>query len=392
MKRYWMKGFWMKRRLPLPRPHTMRFRAAIGVLALTALAPAQGPAPDDVKGDDRYRFGATVNLVTIPVTVTTPDHRYVANLDKDNFRVFDNDKEQKIIGFDVSNLPLSIVFCFETSGRVEGLMPQIKKAGRVYTDLLVGEDGEAAVISYNSRLDVLQDFTRDSDKVIDAIKKMKVGSDATRTSDAVFEAIRMLRTRPDNHRKIIVLIAETRDNGSEVHLGESLRTAELANIMIYGLKLHTSLAKLKQPAQPQRQSAIPPGVAGRPMPPGVVSTPNTVAQSSVEVVNVLPYIIEAVRGVKNLIFSDPLQLLTEGTGGRQLAPLTESGLQDSLIQIGEELRSQYLVSYRPNNLDQGGYHEIRVELNIEGLKARTRTGYWLGPIPKENDASQSPNP
>jgi VWFA-related protein len=373
----------MKRALQFRRPNNVRVRVLTLLAALPALLLAQGPSADPVDPkDDRYRFGATVNVVTIPVTVTGPDKRLVAGLEKDQFRVFDNDKEQRILGFDVSFLPLSLVICVESSGRVEGLLPQVKKAGRVYTDLLLGEEGEAAVISYNSKVDVVQEFTRDSDRLVDAIKKIKVGSDATRTSDAVFEAIRMLRSRPDNRRKVILVIGETRDNGSEVHLGETLRTAELANITVYGVRLSTAKAKITQPAQ-TRRDPFPPGVSARPTAPGVVSTPTTQAQSHVEVVNALPFIIEAVRGVKNFIFNDPLQLLTEGTGGKQMASFTEGGLEDAVINIGQELRSQYLVSYRPNNLDVGGYHQIRVEVTMDGLKTRTRPGYWLGPIPKE---------
>ncbi len=359
----------------------VRVRGATLVLALLLPAlRAQSPPPDpkDPK-DDRYRFGATVELVTIPVTVLGPNGQYVAGLEKEDFRVFDNDKEQRITGFDVSFLPISLVLCIESSGRVENLLPGIKKTGIVYSNLLLGEQGEAAVISFDSKVEVIQEFTKDPDKLIAAIKKIKVGSDATRTSDAVFEAIRMLRSRPDNHRKVVVTVSENRDNGSEVHLGETMRTAQLSNISIYSIRLSTTKTKLTQPAQVRRDT-LPP--SARPTAPGVVATPNTQAQSHVEVVNALPYIIEAVRGVKNLILNDPLQALTESTGGKQLAPLTESGMEDSVARIGEELRSQYLISYRPSNLAEGGFHRIRVEVALDGVKARYRPGYWLGPIPK----------
>ncbi|MBI3696036.1 MAG: VWA domain-containing protein [Acidobacteria bacterium] len=379
----------MKRPPSFRRPTIVRVCGRIlPLLSLVLLAAAFGqdsqpPKPKtSISAGDQYQFGAGIELVTAPVTVTGPDKRYVAGLEKDQFRVYDNDREQKIIGFDVSFLPISLVLCIETSGRIEGMMPQIKKTGILYTDLVLGERGEMAVITFDSKVNVVQEFTGDSARLIEVIKKIKPGSDATRTSDAVWEAIRMLRPRPDSHRKVIVVVSETRDNGSEVHLGETLRTAQLANIMIYGIRLSTTKGKLTQPAQAKRDP-FPPGVSARPMPPGVVSTPNTQAQSRVEVVNALPYIIEAIRGVKNLIFNDPLQLLTEGSGGKQLSPLTEGGMQDSVIQIGEELRSQYLLSYRPNNLDKGGFHEIKVEVTVDGLKVRTRPGYWLGPVTKE---------
>ncbi len=370
-------------------------RGATLGLALLLLAPAWGqvnvsqssPAPSSK--EDPFRFGATLNLVTAPVTVTGPDKRYVSGLEKEQFQIFDNDKEQKILGFDVSFLPISLVLCIESSGRIEGLMPNIRKTGILYSDLVLGEQGEAAVISYDSRVQVLQDFTKYPDKLIAAVKKIKPGSDATRTSDAVSQAIRMLRSRPQNHRKVIVIVGETRDNGSEVHLGESLRDAQLANIIVYAIRLSTAKAKLTHAAEPGRDP-FPPGVTTRPMPPGVPSTPTTQAQSHIEVVNALPYIVEAVRGVKNLLFNDPLQLLTEGTGGKQLAALTEGGMEQSVTTIGEELRSQYLLSYRPNNLDVGGFHTIRVEVNVDGLKVRTRPGYWLGPVPKEVSNNADP--
>jgi VWFA-related protein len=376
----------MKRAPRRTRPNFVRVSAFVLLLSLLAPAWCQDPSAED-KGlpDDQYRFGTTLNLVTAPVTVTGPDKRYVAGLVKEQFRVFDNEKEQKILGFDVSFLPISLVICIESSARIEGLLPSIRKTGILYSDLVLGEQGEAAVISFDSRVEVLQEFTKDPDKLKAAISKVKAGSDATRMSDAVWQAIRMLRTRPDNHRKVIVIVSENRENGSEVHLGESLRDAQLSNIMIYGIRLSTVKGRVTRPAETKR-SPFPPGISPMPMPPGAVSTPNTQAQSNVEVFNAIPLIIEAVRGVKNLIFNDPLQLLTEGTGGKQLAPLTTPALEDSVSNIGEELRSQYLLTYRPNNLDQGGFHNIRVEVALQGLKVRTRPGYWLGPVPKEASA------
>ena len=150
--------------------------------------------------------------------------------------------------------------------------------------------------------------------------------------------------------------------------------------MFYCVQLSTVKGRLTRTTEPRRDP-FPPGVSVRPTAPGTVSTPTSDAQSHVQATpNVIPMVIEAVRGVKNLLFNDPLQLLTEGTGGKRFSGLTQQGMEDSINHIGEELRSQYLLSYRPNNLQQGGFHEIRVEVTIDGLKTRTRPGYWLGPV------------
>ena len=365
----------------------MRFLTCVfaGLAALTLLAPLGGQnRPTEQAKDDLYPFRTQVNVVTAPVTVTGPDGRLVPNLEKQHFRVFDNDDEQVITGFDVSYLPLSMVLCVETSGRIEGLLPQIKKSGILYTELVLGESGgEAALITFDSNVNIIQEFSTDHDKLTNSLKKIKPGSDATRTADAVWRAIRLLRARPDNRRKVIVLVSESRESGSETSLGEALRDAQLQNVLIYSIRLSTAKAKLTQPAQVARDP-FPPGVSARPLPGGVISTPTSQVQARVEVVNALPYIIEAVRGVKNLIFNDPAQLLTEGTGGRMQAPVTGGGMEESISRIGEELRTQYLVSYRPNNLAKGGFHQIKVEVAFDGLKVRTRPGYWLGPVPIQN--------
>ncbi|MBI3665095.1 MAG: VWA domain-containing protein [Acidobacteria bacterium] len=325
--------------LPYPRrPKSVSVSRAALFMFLLAVAQAQTQAPPSSRSKEapEHRFGTTTSLVTAPVTVLGPDNKYVPGLKKEDFKVFDNDQEQEIAGFDVSFLPISLVLCIQSSGRIEGLLSQIQKTGNLYPYLVLGEQGEAAVISFDSRVDVRQEFTKDPDKIIDAVKKIKAGSDATRMSDAVWRAIRLLRTRPENHRKVIIIVSETRDNGSETNLGEVMRDAQLSDIIIYGIRLSTLKGKATQPAQPKRD-VFPPGVAARPTAPGVVSTPTSQAQSHVEVVNAIQFIIEAVRGVKNLLFNDPLQLLTDGTGGKMLAPLTTSSLEESVGKIGEEL-------------------------------------------------------
>jgi len=358
------------------RRNNMRLWLAV-VLGLSLWAQ---DSKDTKDAKDQYRFGTTVNVVHAPVTVLGPDDRYVDGLEKQHFRVFDNNKEQEIVGFDVSFLPISMVLCVESSARVEALLPQIKKTAILYSELLVGEQGEAAVIQFDHRVEVLQEFTKDSDQFKAALQKIRVGSDATRMADAAWRAIRLLRSRPDGNRKVIVMVSESRENGSETDLSESLRDAQLNNILIYSIQLSTVKARVLRTPE-ARRDPFPPGVSARPTAPGTISTPTTQAQSRVQVTpNVIPMVIEAVRGVKNLLFNDPLQLLTEGTGGRRVLSLTQGGMEEAISRIGEELRSQYLLTYRPNNLQQGGFHEIRVDMTIDGVKVRTRPGYWLGPV------------
>ena len=354
------------------------------------------PAPGDspiLTVEDQPTFRSTVDVVTVPVTVRGPKGDYVTALEKFDFKVFDNGKEQTIESFEVSFLPISMVICIQSSARVEKILPDVKKTAVLFTDMVLGEFGEAAIMAFDNRLRLMEDFTNDTEKIDKALKRITLGSAAVRLADAVYDAVRLLRRRPPNHRKIIVIISESQNNGSETSMGNALRWAQLENIMVYPVRLSTLSARILRGQQPKR-SPFPPGVNVRPSAPGQVGTPTTIQQSGYDVTgNVIPIVIDLVRGVKNLIFNNPLELLAEGTGGADYSPRTEDGLQESIIQIGEDVRSQYLLTYRPNNLNERGiFHRVRVEVAYNGLKVRNRVGYFHAPEARPDSAPAEGRP
>jgi VWFA-related protein len=350
----------------------------------TEAAPKAGTENEEVLTVEQApSFYSGVEVVAVPVTVTGPNGEYVSGLEMSDFHIFDNDVEQKIDSFEVAFLPISMVVCVQSSARVEGLLPDIKKTAVLFTDLVLGEFGQAAVISFDNRVRLLQDFTSKTDDIDKALKSITVGSEAVRLSDALYDAVRMLNRRPANNRKIIVAVSESQNNGSEIGLGEVLRTAQLNDIMFYAVRLSSLSARLFREPE-EKQSPFPPGIQSRPIAPGGVATPTTMQQSYgyQATPNVIPIIIDLVRGVKNLIFNNPLELMAKGTGGLDYSPRTEDGLQESIAKIGEDIRSQYLLSYRPNNRNEGGiFHHIRVETPYEQLTVRARPGYLYAPAP-----------
>ena len=366
-------------------------RPPIWLLTMLVLSVAALPAQDEgdlfdpetlFESDQPAIFLEDIEEVTVPLTVRSRKDEYIHDMIQEDFTIFDNDVEQKIVGFDVSFLPISMVICVQTSDRVEGILGDIRKSAYLFTELVLGANGEAAILTFDSRVKLMQDFTNDTKKIDKALKTMRIGTSAVAMADVTYSAIRMLLKRPENHRKIIVLISESQNNGSRIGLGESLRTAQLYNIGIYAVRLSTLSARLRRKPE-VRPPNIPAGVVVRPTMPGTPSTPTAQQQSSYTVTpNMIPIIIDLVRGVKNLIFDNPLEILADGTGGRDFSPRTSKGVQDSIIRIGEDIRSEYRLSYRPNNLNERGiYHRIRVEVPYEKLRVRHRVGYFHGPNP-----------
>lgn len=360
--------------------------ALLALLAWTPLVAQEGGDLFDpetlFESDQPAIFLEKIDEVTVPLTVRSPQGTYIHDMIQEDFTIYDNDVQQSITGFDVSFLPISMVICVQTSDRVEGILGDIRKTAYLFTELVLGEHGEAAVLTFDSRIKLLEDFTNDTKKIDKALKTMRIGTSAVALADAMYSAIRLLLKRPENHRKIIVVISESQNNGSRIGLGESLRTAQLYNMTIYPIRLSTLSARLRRKPE-HRPSHIPAGVVVRPTMPGTAATPTAQQQSSYSITpNMIPIIIDLVRGVKNLIFDNPLEVLARGTGGRDFSPRTTSGVQESILRIGEDIRSQYRLSYQPNNLNERGiYHRIRVEIPYEKLRLRHRVGYFHGPTP-----------
>ncbi|MEX2262176.1 MAG: VWA domain-containing protein [Bryobacteraceae bacterium] len=323
-------------------------------------------------------FRTTVSVVTAPVTVLDSDGNYVSDLQPHDFRLFDNRKEQNI-KVDVHFQPISLVIAVQASAAVEEVLPQVRKIGSLIEPMVVGERGEASVVAFDGRVRVLQEFTADFDKISAALKKLTPGSGSSRLIDGVTQGIRMLRSRPTDHRRVLLLISETRDRSSEGRVREALIDAQLANVTVYTVNVSRFLTTLTaKPGWPRPDPQLP---AARPMPPGVAPTPHTAGQVATKegqsAANFVPLMVELYKDVKAIFIDNPVEVFTRGTGGREYSFMRQKALEEAISNIGEELHSQYLLTYTPNNKEEGGFHEIKVTVARRVGEVRTRPGYWV---------------
>jgi VWFA-related protein len=338
---------------------------------------SQGPAqPGQVQpGDDTPVFRSNVRAVIAPVTVTDHDGRYINSLTTLDFQLYDNKKLQKITE-DQATHPISLVVAVEASAEVEKIIPQVQKIGTLLSSLLVGDSGEVAVLSFDHRIQTLTGFTSDPDQINAAMKKLKPGSTSFRLNDAAMQAMNLLRNRPPSRKRILQLITESRDYGSEIHVRDVLTAAEFANVVVYSVDMSHLLAALTSTAQPPRPNPIPPEAIH--LPAGQTGTETTVAQNNMG--DWTPALKEIFIAAKAIFIPNPLEVYTKYTGGREHSFTSQKGLERAIADIGEELHSQYLLTYSPNNQDEGGFHEIEVRILKPGLKVRTRNGYWLARV------------
>ncbi len=318
-----------------------------------------------------------VELVTAPVVVRDENGEMVVNLDQSSFRLFDNGVEQKIDHFDMGGDPLSVVLVVETSSRVKVMLPAIQKAGIVFTQTVMGEGGEGALVSFGSEVQRLVPFTKDAARIEKAIGKLDDSGGLTRLYDALSEGVRMLHDRPLERRRVIVAVTEASDMGSEARLGAVLREAQLENVTIYTIGLSTLAAGLRTPPNPDRPiSATPPGTFGMPPRPGQPQSPTTPGGMD-SGGDLLALGIWAVKNAANVAHARALAVATTATGGDHIPTFKDRSIEEALSRVGGELHAEYTLSYHPTGVALAGYHDIKIEVDRTKVKVRTRPGYFL---------------
>lgn len=374
---------------PKPAPGTLaqpgtlaKDRVAPGTLATT---PAQTPIEQDPGAVDQTGapiFRGTIINIVAPVTVTDQNGQIMNNIQPSWFHLFDNGVEQDI-HVDDETPPISLVVAIEASYRDDVILKQIRKIGSLLEPLITGTNGDAAVIEFDHRIQTLQDFTNDPDKLKAAVAKVSSGSSSSRMKDAVDEAVIMLRRhdRYGKRRRVILLISEQRDNGSVANGRQTLIALQLANVSVYAVDINQIARRLTEKPEPPRPDPLPPEAYNYPM---GANTPDRVNQitgrgNSIEII---PGLMEIYTDAKAIFKRNPVEVFTQGTGGRKYSFLKEHGLEDAIADIGNEIHSQYLLSYnpKPETKLQGGFHQLQVTVDYPRARAKTKPGYWLAPV------------
>jgi VWFA-related protein len=318
-----------------------------------------------------------VDLITTPVVVQDSRGELVLDLVQPDFRVFDNGLEQSIEQLEVGGAPLSLALLFETSSRVEALLPALQRTGILFTQTVLGETGEAAVIGFHDQVSTLLDFTNKHEEIERAITRLARGTSGTRLYDALARAVSLLRERPSTRRRAIIVLAEAMDTGSDEKMGDILREAQLANITIHTIGLSSTAAEFRGPQRETPSiSATPPGTIGLPPRPGTVQTPTTEAQRSGSV-DILAAVLWVIEHTAEPFREDALELAAAATGGSHQSPVRDRSIEEAIDSISGELHAQYSLSYRPS-ATEAGYHHVEVRVNRPGVEVRARPGYYLG--------------
>jgi VWFA-related protein len=315
-----------------------------------AAAPASGqqtapPQPPIIAPPIR----TTTNLVDVQFAVVNKSQKFVTDLQKENFRVLDDGAAQAITAFSrQTDLPLRIGLLLDTSNSIRERLGFEQDAAFDFLFNVIhrGRD-QAFLMTFDDQPEVIQGYTDNLDTLRDAIQRQRAGG-GTALYDAIYQACatQMMHAPPppghgQEFRRILVVISDGDDNLSQKSRSEALEMAQRVGVVIYTIS--TSIQWIK--------------------PDDEVSTSDSAER-------------KFYKGPGDMV----LQHLADDTGGRAFFPSKVDDLNQSFLDIGDELRSQYSLAYAPlGRLVDGKFHTIKIEVDQKDLIVRSRAGYYAAP-------------
>ncbi|HKZ80466.1 MAG TPA: VWA domain-containing protein [Pyrinomonadaceae bacterium] len=326
--------------------------------------PTAPSGPEEVEAGDVIRVNTT--LVTIPVSVLDRDGRYVPNLTKGNFRLWEDNVEQEVAFFASVDKPFSVVLMLDTSGSTRFRLEEIQDAAIAFVNQLRPDD-RVMVVSFDDDLRVLSEFTSDRYRLRDAIRRTRTG-EGTRLYDAM-DMVMNQRLSQISGRKAIVLFTDGVDTTSRHgSYASNVRDAEELDALIYPLQYDTYMdvngggpiwsGRRRVPTSPiDILGQILGGIGG--------GTRRSGGGSS--------------KGEYQLA-DRYLRDLAQRTGARGYQADSIQNLSYAFANIAEELRRQYSLGYYPKNPPQPGQRrQIRVRVDQPNLAVRSRDSYVFNP-------------
>jgi len=270
-------------------------------------------------------FRMDVKLVNLFVNVTDNTGAIVGGLAKDDFRVFEDGRPQKISIFErQSELPLNLTLAIDTSGSTYKDRYLEQDAAKHFIHALLRQQDQMSLIEFATDVRQLVDFTNKISQLDHGLGALR-GGDATALYDAIYLGARDLAKKQG--RKVLVLVSDGGDTAKSTTYSEALEQALRAEVMIYS----------------------------------IIDVP-----------------IEASAG-RDLGGEHALITLAEQTGGKSFYA-SEGGLDKAFGKVSDDLRTQYLLGYYPHDQVLGvNFHRLQVTVpraSADAFNIRYRTGYY----------------
>ena len=304
-------------------------RFAITILTVVALTTALWAGQAAPQSERPQPFRASVDVVSLNVTVVDNQGRYITDLEEQDFAVFEDGTRQDLTFFNRSSLPIALSLLIDTSASMENRLQIAQDAAIGFARKLRAQD-MAQVVDFDSKVEILQNFTSNVTELERAIRSTSAGG-STSLNNALYISLKELakvkaKSPGEVRRQAIVVLSDGEDTSSLVTYEEVLDQAKRSETAIYTIALQTKDA------------------------------PQT-------------------KGFREAEFV--LRQFALETGGRSFFPARLEDLKDVYGQIADELSRQYNLGYASKNSRRdGGWRRVVVQVGRANVIARTKRGYY----------------
>ncbi len=324
--------------------------------AAQAPAPADQapPAQKNAGGQEGFKIGVEVNMVTVPVTVRKTGGGFIKGLPQSAFRIAEEGEQQEILLFAQEGVPTRIAIVLDISGSVRTEWGSIKYATKRFVEHLKPED-QFSLITFNTETRLKMDWGRKFDR-IDPVLTSVYCKDNTNLWDALYvvsnEVFKGIR-----EKKAIIIMSDGLDNNSSTTYAQALNAAIQSEASVYVV---SKTEAVRQMINSQYSAA---------------GYYNNVPQEM---------FVQADLALRKLAYE---------TGGRVLYPNNFGQLDNVYAEVDEELRNQYTLGYiSTNTVKDGGYRHIEVGVDAPGAQVSARPGYFTANELHTPPSTMSPRP
>jgi VWFA-related protein len=298
------------------------------------------------------RFASRTNLVPVPTLVRDAEGNAIYGLHAKDF-IIEDDAVQQTVHLDeaAEDEPLSLVIAVQSGRRAKREFGRISTLASMLDPILSDQNNEAALLLFDSKLDLVRDFTGNADDIEPALRNLQSGDSGAAILDAVAYSARLLARRDEGRRLVLLLISETRDHGSKfAKFDEVLRLIGENNISVFAVPFSPYISQQLDVVRGANKDEW---------------TPN---------INILEKLAAARQAMRKNIS----QALTSMTGGEYELFATRNAFETDLTTFSNHLHSRYQLSFEPND-PHPGLHQIRVKLRDPGKNWSVlfRSSYWV---------------
>jgi VWFA-related protein len=316
-------------------------------LAFSTLLPAQ----------DGQTLRTQSTVVLVPTLVRKKSGEILYGLNSGDFTVEDDGVAQKVyLDEEAEMQPICMVAAMQVGRRADYELPRMRGLSAMLDPVMQQPGSKIALMTFDSSVQPLESFTSDDAAIARDLTNLRPGDGGAAVLDAVHDAVELLSHAPENCKRVLLLISETRDHGSKSKIDDVIKTIGDSNIVVYALAFSPSRSNVLDTLRGNNNPDLHPEKTEMHAGPDLLA----------------PFVLAEQAMRKNMA-----EAIAAQSGGEYQMFATRKGFDAQMTNFSNHLHSRYLLSFQPTG-PHPGLHKLIVRLNPQvEATVLARTSYWV---------------